>query len=192
MQLDTLLRIGFVGLATQAKGIDFFIDVARDFKSRYPKRVEFCLVGSAFPGEDLARVAVLEDKATDTRLPRADFIDLLAPLHFALLPYRRGYYERSASGALIDAITWLKPIIARRLPIVEQLFGGFGDVGYLCDDDSDMRQALETVLARMDRDCYNKQIAALRMARASRTPEALADDYRATLTAGFRQSGAEL
>src|SRR5207302_1625943 len=105
--------------------------------------------------------------------------------HFAFLPYRDGYYERSASGALIDAITWLKPVITRRLPVTEQFFDRFGEIGYLCDDDDGMRQALDTVLATMDKDRYARQVAALEAARTSRTPAALAQDYRSILDPGF-------
>ena len=46
----------------------------------------------------------------------------------------------SASGALLDAITWLKPIIANRIPFVANLFERYGDIGYLCDDPDQMVQ----------------------------------------------------
>ena len=185
LPLAAPLRIGYVGLATEAKGIGFFLDVATDFKARHGNRIEFHLVGSALRGTDLSRFAVLDNEVGHAHVPRADFVRQLASLHFVFLPYRKGYYERSASGALIDAITWLKPVIAIRLPLVERLYENAGDVGYLCDSDEEMRQALESVLAGMDRARYARQIEALRAVRAGRTPEALAERYRSTLAAAF-------
>ena len=41
------LRIGLVGQATTAKGLDQFLDIARDFRARYGDAVAFHLVGRA-------------------------------------------------------------------------------------------------------------------------------------------------
>lgn len=186
VQLELPLQIGFIGLATDDKGIDFFLEIAADFKMRYGQSVKFHLVGRVPPSIDLARFAVLDSSVSYSSLPRAEFKRRLASLHFAFLPYRNTYYEKSASGALIDAITWLKPLITRRLPVVEQLFAHFGEIGYLCNHDVEMRQALDEVITNMDKDRYARQVAALRMIRATRTPEALAADYRSVLTSDLR------
>ena len=179
--LQAPLRIGFVGQATAAKGIDFFLDVARDFKARYCDRIEFYLVGRAMPGSDLARFSVLAHPVTTDHLSRAAFVERLATLHYVFLPFREGYYNLSASGALIDAVTWLKPVIAPKLPLVEHVFARFGDLGHMCDGDAGMRQALEEIVTAMDAGRYARQVEALKRARESRTPEALARDYRAIL-----------
>jgi hypothetical protein len=91
----------------------------------------------------------------------------------------------SASGALLDAITWLKPVIAKRLPIVEALFRRFGDIGYLCDDESAMHDSLETAVTALDAARYRRQAEAMRMVWDSRSPAALAVDYRATMQQMF-------
>ncbi len=184
--LQAPLRIGFVGQATAAKGIGFFLDVARDFKARYGDRIEFYLVGRAMPGSDLAPFSVLAHPVTTDHLSRAEFVARLAKLHYVFLPFREGYYNLSASGALIDAMTWLKPVIATKLPLVEHVFARFGDLGHMCDGDAGMRQALEEILAAMDASRYARQVEALKRARESRTPEALAREYRAILAKNYR------
>jgi hypothetical protein len=173
------VRIGLVGQATRAKGIDLFLDVARDFKARHGHRVEFVLVGTATAGSDLSAFGMLEDPVTIEALPRDQYLARLAKLHYVFLPLQAQYYKLSASGALIDAITWLKPVIATRLPIVEALFRRFGDIGALCDDAAAMRAALEVVVSALDPARYQRQVEALRVVRASRSPAALAADYRA-------------
>ncbi len=179
------VRIGFVGQATEAKGISTFLEVARDFKARYGDAIEFHLIGRVPPGAELNRFALLDSPVSTEHLPRQEFLDRLARIHFAFLPFRPGYYNLSASGALLDAMTWTRPIIATNLPIVAELFARHGDIGYLCNDHDGMRSALEQVLSGMDQERYRRQVAALREARESRMPAALARLYQAIIRDGF-------
>jgi hypothetical protein len=89
------------------------------------------------------------------------------------------------SGALLDAITWLKPVIATSVPIVSHMFAGFGDIGYLCDTTAEMQQALHTVLTLMDTARYSGQIEAMQKLRASRLPAVLGQDLRGILARHF-------
>jgi hypothetical protein len=185
VHLQPPVRIGLVGQATRAKGIDPFLDIARDFKARHGSHVEFVLVGRAVAGSDLSAFGILEDPVTTDLLPRNEYLSRLAKLHYVFLPLQEQYYKLSASGALLDAITWLKPVIATRLPIVEALFRRFGDIGYLCDDAQAMRDALETAVTTLDAARYQRQAEAMRTVRDSRSPAALAVDYRATMQQMF-------
>lgn len=175
------IRIGLVGLATEAKGTSLFLDIARDMTTRFPGRVAFHHVGCLAPGTDPAPFQVLADPPATEHLSRATFTARLAALHYVFLPIREGYYNLSASGALLDAMTWAKPVIARALPIVTPLFRRFGDIGYLCDSDADMRAAVETIVTQADGARHARQVAAMRALRAARTPAALASTYRAVI-----------
>lgn len=180
------VRIGFVGQATLAKGIDVFLDAAREFKARYGDRIAFTLVGRAMPGSDLAPFSVLAEKVGTEHLSRAEFGARLGRLHYVFLPFREGgYYNLSPSGALIDAITWLKPVIATRIPLVEDFFTRFGEIGFVCDDADGMRRALEQVMEAMDPARYARQVEAMRQARESRMPDALGREYRRVMTENF-------
>ena len=179
------VRFGFVGLGTVAKGMDIFLGVAARVRARHGDRVRFIHVGNAAPGLDPAGFAALAQPPATAALPRAEFAARLAGLHYVFLPYRRGYYDLSASGALIDALTWLKPIITMRVPLTEQFFTEFGDIGVLCDDEAGLEAAVETVLSGMDAERYARQVAALRQARATRQVEVLAARYRIIVEQGF-------
>ncbi len=179
------LRIGFVGQATHAKGFDVFLALARDLKARHGERIAFHLVGRAVPGTDLGTLGVLADPPTTEHLSRAEFVARLATMHYVLLPFREGYYDLSASGALIDAITWLKPVIATGVPLVRHLFERFGEIGFAGDGESGLRQAIDTVMADMDQGRYEAQVAALGRVRDSRRPEILAETYHALVASGF-------
>jgi glycosyltransferase involved in cell wall biosynthesis len=184
-ELRPPLRIGLVGQGTRAKGIDLFLDLARDFRARYGDAVAFDLVGRVPHGSDLAAFAPLAHEVTSDAVSRADFVERLAGLHYVFLALQEDYYRLSASGALIDALTRLKPVVASRLPIVERLFEEFGEIGYLCDDKAGFRAALESILGTMDAARYRRQQDALRQARDGRTPERLAVAYRAIMQRQF-------
>ena len=179
------LRIGLVGQATEAKGITPFLALAHRFQMSHPGKVAFHLVGRAMPGDDPARFAPLADPLATDFMTREEFLARLARLHFVCLPLQPGYYSLSASGALIDAITWLKPVIATPVPIAAALFREFGDLGYLCADLDTMAAAIEDILGAMDAERYARQVAAMAALRASRMPETLAQTYRAIVTQGF-------
>lgn len=88
------------------------------------------------------------------------------------------HYNRAASGVLLDAIAWGKPVIARKIPIFESIFERYGDIGYLFSDDLDLTRIVEQILQMADRSRYQLQVLNLRTVRKSRAPETLAATYR--------------
>ena len=179
------LRVGFVGQATVAKGIGVFLRLASSLETRAPGQIAFHLVGRAMPGTDLAAFSLLAEPAGTEHLPRAEFTQRLARLHYVVLPFQPGYYDLAASGALLDALTWLKPIIALRSPIAEAFFAEGGDIGHLCDTEDQMNTVLERLLLDPDPPRYATQVQALTSMREERLPERLAPRYRAMMLINF-------
>jgi hypothetical protein len=71
----------------------------------------------------------------------------------------------TASGVLLDAIAWEKPVIARKIPIFEAVFEWHGDIGYLFSDDADLRGLVEEILQAVDKSRYHRQVLNLQSAR---------------------------
>lgn len=184
-RLELPLDIGLVGVATEAKGVTPYLETARKFNARHGANLRFHIVGSRPPGSDRAVFADIAHDVPVGQVPRQVFLDRLAALHYVFLPMQPGYYNLSASGALLDAVTWLKPIIATRLPIVEDMFAKGGDIGELCDDVPAMQAALERLVTQPDAARYDRQVAALGAIRDSRTPAALVPRYRDILARGW-------
>jgi glycosyltransferase involved in cell wall biosynthesis len=184
-QLAVPVRVGLVGQATESKGITHFLALAREFRQTHPDAINFHLVGHPGAGIDIAAFDVLHDTLPYARFSRPQFLEKLQRLHYVCLPLQPAYYGLSASGALLDAITWLKPIIATRVPIIVDLFDRFGDIGFLCDDFDAMRVAIGSLLGNPDQERYDRQVANLQRLRASRMPAALASDYRTMIARGF-------
>jgi hypothetical protein len=184
-KLSAPVRIGLVGQATEAKGITPFLALAREFRNSLPDAVNFHLVGFPGTGVDTSAFDVLHDERPYEGLPRPRFIEKLQRLHYVCLPLHPVYYGLAASGALIDAITWLKPIIATPIPIVADLFARFGDIGFLCETLDQMQAAIDSLARNPDQDRYDRQVANLRRIRASRMPASLASNYRTIIKMGF-------
>jgi hypothetical protein len=179
------VRIGLVGQANESKGITPFLALAQEFRQTLPDAVNFHLVGLPGAGVDISSFDVLHDEKPYEGLSRPRFIEKLQRLHYVCLPLQQAYYGLAASGALVDAITWLKPIIATPMPIIVDLFDRFGDIGFLCHDLDQMRAAIDSLAREPDQNRYDRQVANLRRIRAGRLPAALASDYRALIKMGF-------
>jgi hypothetical protein len=183
--LTVPLRIGLVGQATESKGITPFLALARTFRQTHPDAVSFHLVGNAPRDADLSAFAVLNEPVPTLHISRPDFLEKLGRLHYVCLLLQPSYYELSASGALMDAVIWMRPIIATRVPIIVDLFDRFGDIGELCDDLDGVCAAIVRLASAPDPARYGRQIDNLRRIRESRLPDALAAGYRHIISAAF-------
>ena len=172
--------IGFVGLATKAKGIDIFLEIASAIRKRFGNRFEFQLVGRLQKGDEFRSPDVVADEPSTKMIPRAEFKARLAKLHYIMLPFRSGYYDLSASGALIDALASQIPVIALRVPLVETLFADYGDIGYLCNDHAEIIEAIEDI-SRLDASHYRAQVMRIAAAGEDRLTQNLAPRYRAMI-----------
>jgi hypothetical protein len=173
------IRFGFLGVALKSKGFPLFVELADEVTAKYGRRLEFHAIGLSRGGDTpLNGTSALATKPADKQMPRAEFVRGVSPLHFVVLPHEAASYTLSASGVLLDAITFEKPIIARKIPIFEAMFEKHGDIGYLFNDDTDLTGIVERILQTADKSRYRRQVLNLRSARKSRDPEVLAAAYR--------------
>jgi hypothetical protein len=178
-ELSWPIRFGFLGLAVRSKGFPLFLEIAQAVRPRYAGRAEFHAIGRLDEDSRSAQgLDVLEKKPACAQLPRADFLKAVSKLHFILLPHDPAFYSITASGVLLDAIAFQKPIIARKMPIFETLFDKHGDIGYLFNDAAELQTVIEEIVQETDRSRYYQQVLNLRNLRESRAPEALATIYR--------------
>jgi hypothetical protein len=179
VDLSEPIRFGFLGVANQAKGFPIFVKLANEVSTKYDRRAEFHVVGLFRKGDKPVNgTDALATKPVEAQMSRVDFVRGVSSLHFIVLPHEATRYTLSASGVLLDAIVWEKPVIARRIPIFEALFEKHGDIGHLFSDDAELRTIVEQILQERDKSRYRAQVLNLRSLRKSRAPEALAAAYR--------------
>jgi glycosyltransferase involved in cell wall biosynthesis len=176
--LELPLRLGLVGLGSEEKGMGAFLRIAQRLKGEFGERVRFHHVGTFVPGCDLSLYALLEEPPAVKQLTREEFLERIHRLHYVVFPFSRNYYGLSASGAFMDAMAGLKPVIATRIPLTEQYFREFGDIGHLCGDEKEMISVIRGLVLNPDAGTYRAQAETMRKARASRSLEALAPRYR--------------
>jgi hypothetical protein len=180
IKLAKPIRFAFLGLADKAKGFPLFVEMANHFTPLYGKRVEFHAIGHLpAKGMTLNGANALATMPQRTLMSRTAFLDAVAPMHYIVLPHDAVSYTLTASGVLLDAIAWGKPVISRRIPIFESLFKRHGDIGYLFRDNDQLKDVLERIFQETDNSRYQRQIVHLRDARKARQPETLAQVYNA-------------
>jgi hypothetical protein len=179
IELSEPIRFGFLGLADKTKGFPLFLKLANHIAAKYGRRAEFHVIGR-FPqnGAPMNGTDVLATKPGTALMSRADFIRGVSPLHFIVLPHEAVSYALTASGILLDAIAWQKPIIARKIPIFEAMFERHGEIGFLFSDETELKDIVEQILSAADKSRYQRQILGLRDVRKSRDPKTLATAYR--------------
>jgi glycosyltransferase involved in cell wall biosynthesis len=179
IDLNEPVRFGFLGVALKTKGFPLFVRLANEASAIFGPRVEFHAIGLIRDADSaLDGTNILATKPTREQIPRADFISRAVSLHFVILPHEANQYAVAASGVLLDAIAWGKPIIARKIPIFELMFQKYGDIGYLFKEDVELREIVQQVLKSPDKARYRRQVLNLQNARKSRHPETLAASYR--------------
>jgi glycosyltransferase involved in cell wall biosynthesis len=189
-RLGSHIHVGFVGQGTESKGFDIFLDVARQISADYANRITFHMIGKVQPHlmADALRTP-LADPPTTEALSRDVFTGRLRRLDFVLLPFRTGYYELSASGGLLDAMAWLKPVIATDVPLTRGFTAAYGNIGYIAGD---LTAIVRQIVTAMDATRYAAQVEAVRRVRGLRTPAALTPVYQTAVRAGFPAFSAKL
>lgn len=181
-RLELPLRVGLVGLGSVEKGMGTFLKIAKQLKPELGDKICFHHVGTFAPGTDPSLYGLLEEPPSTGQLPRAEFLARIARLHYFVFPYTRNYYGLSASGAFLDAVAALKPVIATRIPLTEQMFREFGAIGYLCEDENEIVSTLRGIVQNPDATLYQAQVERLKTTRLQRLPDALVPRYREIVT----------
>jgi hypothetical protein len=172
------IRFGFLGLADVAKGFPAFNELANHIAKKYGSRAEFHAIGHLpAVSEPILISEALATKPGTTLMSREEFLTAVERLHYIVLSHEARSYELTASGVLLDAIAWEKPVIARKIPIFEAMFNKDGDIGYLFTDDEQLKNTVEGILIAVDKLRYYRQVKNLHAIRASRSPELLARSY---------------
>lgn len=171
------VKIGFLGLATPAKGFLVFLELARRLHSSHPGLFEFHAIGSMPIGATIQGSDILDTSPGTTKMPRDEYLCRVRDLHYVCLPYQGAHYELTASGALLDAIANVKPLLTFSTPTVSDLFHE-QKPGRICHSIDEMARELLSIAERLDRPAYLAEVEAAEKIRQLRQPLHLATTYR--------------
>lgn len=139
--LGPVIKIGFPGLATMAKGFDKFILLADELRRVAPGRFEFYAIGKLHDECKAIDQSSLVLRS-DAGLPRSEFVRMLARMDFLFIWHSDAYYSNAASGVVYDAINLTIPLIARRSALMDELTKEGRSVGLLGVDLDDVIHSL--------------------------------------------------
>jgi len=170
--VGTPIQVGFLGVATLAKGFDAFVRTAD--RLREDTGVRFRVAG--FRGHDLPALPLdaLEEDLPSSGIPRARFEEVVAELDYVCLPLSGEYYGFAASGSVLDAIQYLRPLITLDTPLMRRLVEAGGDIGHVCADEAELESTIRRLARDPDVGRHRMQVENLRRLRDRRSPAALA------------------
>lgn len=125
-------RIGIIGLTNKNKGYDLLVRLTEnvDLKSGDIELLHIGkIVGNLCFLQNKGVCVVERNEQGD--LLRNVYEELVQSLQFVLFLYPTSSYKVTASGAIFEAISNLKPIIALSNPFFEYIFSIMGRIGYL-------------------------------------------------------------
>lgn len=172
------IRIGTIGIPAGKKGIDSVIRLATvNQKNNF---YEFSLngyIGHIGDRLETIRKAGIEMPDTSEFLSRAELAARIGRLDYALFLYPPEEYELTASGSILEAINYEKPVLSLRNDYFSYLFEKFGAFGVLFDSVDEMIAALSSEIPTFPlHDQFDFKALKQRL-----SPERIAAELRSTL-----------
>ena len=177
------IRFGSCGIGTFDKGTDIFFGLAEELQSTKTMYTPtFTLIGHIVDKrlKDVPHTSV-NIPSPDIPLDAEAYEKYSRNIDYALFSYEPNAYELRASGAILDAFSFLKPIIALKSPLSEYYFKKMGDIGYLCEDYNAMRDAVIDILERRPTDRYRQQQENILTQRVQFSPACVSLKFRSLL-----------
>ena len=148
----------FIGDFLEKKGSKTFLDASEKVQSNS----RFMIVGKyhSVNGKSIGDNVCVCGK--NGFIAKDEFDDLIKATTYACYPYPSNSYRLTASGAVLDAIRFLKPIIYIANDYFDSIFEGAGNIGYRCVDEAEFIKVIEE-LDNTDRSIvYNVQVENLK------------------------------
>lgn len=164
------INFGFLGSTSISKGYDKFVAAFRKLSSEGPRNVKFHSIGHIVD-DFCSKEFSTHLGPWDSPLDRETFIDYVKKLHYVCFPYDKKHYTYSASGALMDAIAFCKPLIVSDIPLFSQLFHEYGDIGFLYDQSESLESVINDILNNYSPHRYRIQVKNVQKIAFDRLPE---------------------
>jgi hypothetical protein len=143
--LGNTVRYAHVGVASTAKNSQFIFQLGKTFRDDIERgTMKLEIIGMLKP--DLAPYVneLVQYERHQDMLSRDLFEEKIKGIDFALFFYDNTYYKLCSSGAIFDAISFKKPIVAIKNDYFQYIFSLFSTPpGFLCEN-------MDEVIARVD------------------------------------------
>ena len=136
------------------RGFDDFAALA----ARFPPGARFTMAGFLQLCDQPAPPSYAAVEGwSDSPLPLEEFESRLRATTYVVIPASPNRYRISMSASVLDAISFVKPVIALRSDGFERWWKNLGDIGYLCDDLRGMELLMRSIGERFPFERYTAQ-----------------------------------
>lgn len=151
---DGTFHIGTVGTLSKIKGLDTFVSFVSKIDSSIKDKIKISITGHVTCGISALKELDVDVSSQNESLTRRDFKERIDKLDLILFFYSGDSYKITASGAILDALFYEKPILALRNDYFEYIFRKIGDFGFLANS---LEEMIDELSARI-KDNENKRI----------------------------------
>lgn len=148
---NKVIEIGTAGAINEIKGLNLLVKLWQGIPVTLKDKVNFSITGVIFGDREYLAGIGIDIPAKKGTLPRSEYDERISKLDYLLFLYPTDSYRVTASGAIMDAIAYQKPILSLRNDYFQYLFDTFGEFGYLFDNMEQMKQKIETIVQNNER-----------------------------------------
>jgi len=180
---ENAIHFGSYGIGSFEKGTDIFFRLAEEVQSaKTTYKSTFTLVGYVWD-KKLMAVPHRSVKVPSLGVPldQEAYEKCGKYIDYALYFNKPNVYELRASSTILDAFSFLKPIIALKSPMTEYYFKKMGDIGYLCENHEAMRDTVLDILETRPTDRYRQQQETILAQRVQFSPAGVSRKLRSLL-----------
>lgn len=176
--VDNKIGLGIIGRCHAFKTIPILKKLCEDLKSRSDKNFELLFSGyiddEQFYDYLNSLDFVYKDGLSRTRTPDEVRNKIINKMTYALFTYNLGSYKYTASGAVMDALNFEKPIIALSNDYIKSYFDKYGNIGYLCNSYEELLEKVSSVINNFPKEEYELQKTNLKKIKQTDSIENLA------------------
>lgn len=154
----------FLGRTSKGKGFDIFCKLAYEISSVVPAQdAAFSLIGGLrWIPKEYSETGPVQVASTAYRLTRDALSCHLEKASYLVMPHMTAVYgKKKTTGIFLDAVKYLKPIIALKSDDLAHYFEKFGELGFLCESVEEMKQVLLEIIKKPPLQDYSEQQARL-------------------------------
>jgi hypothetical protein len=156
-ELPELIKIGSVGFATEKKGFSLIFPLEKKLCVSDCNNVEFHHIGQIDKNITLPDSTGLVIHGKYAPVGPEEYNKLIGEMTFCIFLYPSDTYRLTVSGPFLDALTYLKPVIAVTNPYFRYMFDKMGDIGYLCNDLEEIAAVIKGICADRNKELYRRQ-----------------------------------
>lgn len=129
----------FIGDFLEKKGSKTFLDASKVINSNS----RFVIIGKYHPVTNASIGSNVCICGKNGFIEKDEFDELIKKTTYACYPYPTNSYRLTASGAVLDAIRFLKPIIYIANDYFDSIFEGAGNIGYRCKNETEFIRLIQ-------------------------------------------------